>query len=79
MGPVVAEDEARGLALISRALAGVEKAIIADIPDSHGRLRGWLTEQGATAPRSFMRMLRGKTASAVDAAHVFALAGPELA
>jgi hypothetical protein len=79
VGPVVAEDEAIGLALLSSVLAATSGAIIADIPDRHAMIRRWLTEQGASAPRGFMRMVRGKGWHAGDAAHVFALAGPELA
>ena len=78
-GPVVAEDEATGLALLSAALVAASGPVIADIPDRHDILRRWLTEQGATAPRSFMRMVRAKAGHGDDAAHVFALAGPELA
>lgn len=79
VGPVVAEDEATGLALLGAALAATRGPVIADIPDRHDILRRWLTEQGATAARSFMRMVRAKAGHADDTAHVFALAGPELA
>ncbi len=79
IGPVVAEDEAIGLALLSSALAGADRAAIADIPDLHAGIRGWLAEQGASAPRSFMRMLRGGTGPIESCARIFALAGPELA
>ena len=78
LGPIVAEDETIGLALASHALAATEQPVIADIPDRHARIRCWLAEQGAFAPRSFVRMLRGM-ARLEDGAHTFALAGPELA
>jgi GNAT superfamily N-acetyltransferase len=78
LGPVVAEDEPTGLALLSHALAASVEPVIADIPDRHTQLRRWLAEQGAFAPRSFVRMLRGD-ARLDDGAHTFALAGPELA
>jgi GNAT superfamily N-acetyltransferase len=78
LGPIVAEDEAVGLALLSHALAATDQPVIADIPDRHARLRVWLAEQGAFAPRNFVRMLRG-VARLDDGAHTFALAGPELA
>jgi hypothetical protein len=78
LGPVVAEDEPTGLALLSHALAASVEPVIADIPDRHTQLRRWLAEQGAFAPRSFVRMLRGN-ARLDDGAHTFALAGPELA
>jgi len=80
IGPVVAEDEAIGLALVSRGLAQAGTASILDVPDRHGALRQWLQAQGASAPRGFMRMLRGAAVPAVeDGSRVFALAGPELA
>jgi GNAT superfamily N-acetyltransferase len=78
VGPIVAEDEVIGLALLSHALAAIDQPVIADIPDRHARFRRWLTEQGASAPRSFVRMLRGD-ARLDDGTHTFALAGPELA
>jgi GNAT superfamily N-acetyltransferase len=79
VGPVVAEDEAIGLALLGSALAAAAGPAIADVPDRHSGIRRWLGDQGATAPRGFMRMLRGEDARSGDAARVFALAGPELA
>jgi len=78
VGPIIAEDEAIGLALLSHALAATDAPVIADILDRHAQLRRRLAEQGAFAPRSFMRMLRGH-ARLDDGAHIFALAGPELA
>jgi hypothetical protein len=79
IGPVVAEDEAVGLALASRALAAAAGPAILDVPDRHNGLRQWLAAQGASAPRSFMRMLRGPAPTVEDATRIFALAGPELA
>jgi GNAT superfamily N-acetyltransferase len=78
IGPVVAEDEATGLALLSSALASADRAAIADVPDRHANIRSWLAEQGASAPRGFMRMLRGGDSRLDDCSRVFALAGPEL-
>lgn len=79
VGPIVAEDDAIGLALASRALASVEQAVILDVPDQHGAIREWLAAQGASAPRRFMRMLRGPAPAVEDGRRIFALAGPELA
>ena len=79
IGPVVADDEAIGLALLSSAVAATEERVIVDVPDRHGAVRQWLASQGATAPRTFMRMLRGTFPAVEDAGKVFALAGPELA
>lgn len=79
VGPVVADDEAIGLALLSSAVAGAAQRVILDVPDRHRAIAQWLTAQGATAPRTFMRMLRGACPAVEDAGNVLALAGPELA
>jgi GNAT superfamily N-acetyltransferase len=79
IGPVVAEDERIALALMSSALLDVNTPVIADVPDAHGSIGSWLQAQGASAPRTFMRMLRGEYRSVAQATFVFALAGAELA
>jgi GNAT superfamily N-acetyltransferase len=79
VGPVVAEDQAIGLALVSRALAGIHGPAIVDVPDQHGNIRQWLQSQGASAPRSFMRMLRGPAPAVENGNRIMAIAGPELA
>jgi len=79
IGPVVADDEAIGLALLGSAMASTTEPVILDVPDRHRAIRQWLADQGATAPRTFMRMLRGPFPAVEDAGKVFALAGPELA
>jgi len=79
IGPVVAEDQAIGLALATRALAAARGPAILDVPDQHGMLRQWLASHGASAARVFMRMLRGSAPVVEDGSRVFALAGPELA
>ncbi|MEZ0300470.1 MAG: hypothetical protein ACAH24_00250, partial [Hyphomicrobiaceae bacterium] len=79
VGPVVAEEERIGLALLSRAMAATPERVILDVPDRHRGITTWLLETGATAPRGFMRMLRGPCPAVEDAARIFALAGPELA
>jgi hypothetical protein len=78
VGPVMAEEQAVGLALVSRALARVGGLAILDVPDQHGHIRAWLQSQGASAPRSFMRMLRGSMPP-VENGRIMAIAGPELA
>ena len=53
IGPVVAEDEAIGLALLGSAMACHRPSrVILDVPDQHGAIRQWLADQGATAPRA---------------------------
>jgi GNAT superfamily N-acetyltransferase len=79
IGPVVADDEAIGMALLGSAMASTPEPVILDVPDRHQGIRQWLADQGAAAPRTFMRMLRGPFPAIEDAGKVFALAGPELA
>jgi GNAT superfamily N-acetyltransferase len=78
LGPVVAEDEATALALLSAAAAALAKPLIVDVPDRHRHLKAWLAAAGASAPRRFTRMVRGNSDQVEDAQRVFALAGPEL-
>jgi ribosomal protein S18 acetylase RimI-like enzyme len=79
VGPIMAETQAIGLALLNRALAATGGLAILDVPDRHGTIREWLQSRGASAPRNFMRMLRGSAPAVVDASRIVAIAGPELA
>jgi hypothetical protein len=79
IGPVVAQDQSIGLALLSRALAGANAPTILDVPDQHEIIGRWLQSRGASAPRAFMRMLRGRSPAVQDGSRVMAIAGPELA
>jgi hypothetical protein len=78
LGPVVADSEAIALALIARASAAGPGPFIIDVPATHGAVRQWLQEQGATTPRGYMRMTLGEAKGLDDPSHLFALAGPEL-
>lgn len=78
LGPVIADDEATGLALIATAAAAAPGPFIIDVPDVHATIRRWLEDQGAVSPRGYMRMTLGTSAGLDDPSHVFALAGPEL-
>lgn len=78
LGPVVADNEAIALALISKAAAAAPGPFIIDVPVVHRAVRGWLERQGAVTPRGYMRMTLGDAKGLDDATHVFALAGPEL-
>lgn len=79
VGPVVADDEAVALALAGRALSAMPGPFLMDVPDSHGGIARWLRGGGATAPRYFIRMLRGEAPGLESDRHIFALAGAELA
>jgi hypothetical protein len=78
IGPVVAENEATGLALIAKAACSVPGPFIIDVPDAHREIRAWLQQQGAVSPRGYMRMTLGNAPRLDDPRHLFALAGPEL-
>ena len=78
IGPVIADDERIGLALIAKAASSVAGPFIIDVPDAHAEIRRWLELQGATSPRGYMRMTLGSAPGLDDPSHVFALAGPEL-
>jgi GNAT superfamily N-acetyltransferase len=78
IGPVIADDEAVGLALISKATTAAKGPFIIDVPEAHGAVRRWLENQGAVSPRGYMRMTLGTAKRLDDPTHVFALAGPEL-
>ena len=78
IGPVVAENERTGLALIAKAASSVPGPFIIDVPDVHAEIRAWLERQGAVSPRGYMRMTLGTAPGLDDPSHVFALAGPEL-
>ncbi len=79
IGPIVAQSDAIGAALAERALAARPAPCLIDVPDRHTGLIRRLAALGASSPRGFMRMCRGDAGGLDDAAHVFALAGPELA
>jgi GNAT superfamily N-acetyltransferase len=78
IGPVVADDETTGLALIAKAAASISGPFIIDVPDVHAEIRHWLERQGAVNPRGYVRMTLGDAPGLNDPSHLFALAGPEL-
>jgi len=77
LGPVVAETPALALALVARALAGVDESVIIDVPELQVVLTGWLAAAGFVPQRRFTRMSLGGSGFG-QPAHLFALAGPEL-
>lgn len=79
IGPVVARDETRAVALLHHVLDMSEGAVFIDVPDLHATLRTALEGRGFTVQRPFTRMLRGKTQAFDDPTLVFALTGPEFA
>jgi len=78
IGPLIADSEEIGLALLDRAARSVGPPFIIDVPEAHLRFRFWLKEKNAVSPRGYVRMTLGETPGLDDPSHVFALAGPEL-
>lgn len=79
VGPVVADRDDIAIALLAAAMRPGVGSHIVDVPDRHERVVAWLTTNGATAPRAFVRMINGDAAGLDDPGRCFALAGPELA
>jgi hypothetical protein len=79
IGPLVAEDDEAALALLQAAVQASPAPYFIDVPDSRMQMRAWLESQGATAPRYFIRMVRGEAKQIESAAKVYAIGGPELA
>ena len=79
IGPLVADDDTTGLALASRALGAAPGPFLMDVPDGRGDLARFLRAAGGTAPRYFIRMLKGERPGLENDRAIFALAGAELA
>jgi len=79
IGPLVAEDDEAALALMQAAIQAALAPYFIDVPDSRIEMRAWLESQGASAPRYFIRMVRGEAKQIESAGNVYAIGGPELA
>ena len=79
IGPLVAADDATALALLQAAIQASPAPYFIDVPDQRMHMRRWLESQGASAPRYFIRMVRGEAKGIETAGNVFAIGGPELA
>jgi len=79
VGPMVAEDDEAALALLQAALRAAPGPYFIDVPDSRMQMRAWLESQGASAPRYFIRMVRGEAGRIETAGQIYAIGGPELA
>jgi hypothetical protein len=77
-GPLVAEDEAIALALLTRALTAVPGPIYVDSPDVHANVRSWVEAAGFTTQRPYIRMVHDRCEGFDDPTRTFAVAGPEL-
>ena len=79
VGPIIADDQAIGVALLTSALRRAAGGVIVDVPDHQHRIGDWLRSEGASASRRYMRMLYGAAPAIEGGSLVFACAGPELA
>jgi len=79
VGPLVADDEARALALLRAALAAWGPGpVFIDLADAQTGLRRWLDRTGFAVQRPLLRMHRGLRLPRANAAAYCAAAGPEL-
>lgn len=78
IGPVTAEDEDIAIALVRRALDGLEGGAVIDATENQGAFTGWLKQSGFSYQRPYIRMLRGRSLPVDQTSYVFAVAGPEL-
>ncbi len=78
IGPVTAEDEDVAIALVRRALDGLEGGAVIDAAGHQDAFTDWLKRSGFAYQRPYIRMLRGRSLPVDQTGYVFAVAGPEL-
>jgi GNAT superfamily N-acetyltransferase len=78
LGPIVAEKEEGGAALVEFACARLATPVLLDALDRHRSLDRWLAGQGFAKERPYTRMALGASELFGDAARTVAIAGPEL-
>ncbi|MBL8345768.1 MAG: GNAT family N-acetyltransferase [Rubrivivax sp.] len=86
LGPLVADDDGAGIALLSAALGALQRSgaangrdLIVDLRSGREPLAAWLRERGFAPERPFTRMVHGAQEKAPgDARRVCLVAGPEL-
>ena len=65
------------LALLARALRGIEGPVCIDLADAKTGVRAWLEASGFSAQRSFLRMRRDRRANFDYPVRTVAVMGPE--
>lgn len=78
IGPLLADDDAFAMALLSDALVASPGPLYVDLLDRRGPLLPWLREAGFVVQRSFTRMVRGTDTAPGDPTKIVLAAGPEL-
>ena len=77
LGPIVADDEARSVQLLSHGLLEVEEPIVIDAPDHSHTWLQWLRNRGFLQERTFVRMHRGENRYPGVPQSLFGVLGPE--
>jgi GNAT superfamily N-acetyltransferase len=77
LGPLVAEDDATALALLTRAIGAITDPVFIDLVDSKTAIRTFLEAQGFGFTRPLTRMVHGRASAFDDGARTFAVVGPE--
>ena len=78
IGPLTAEDEDIAIALVRRALDGLDGGAVIDAAEHQTAFTDWLKRSGFAYQRPYIRMLRGRAEPVDKTGYVFAVAGPEL-
>lgn len=77
LGPLIAEDDAAAIALLSHALSATAGPVHIDLADTKTDVRQCLEACGFAPQRPFTRMLLGRGESFNDGTETFAVIGPE--
>jgi GNAT superfamily N-acetyltransferase len=77
IGPIIAEDDATALALLSHALSAIAGPVYIDLADAKSHVGQRLANCGFTAQRPLTRMLLNRAQGFDDTARTFAVVGPE--
>lgn len=78
LGPLVADDDATALALLSHAVRAISGPLYIDLADAKSQVSDWLVNFGFVAQRPLTRMILGGGERFDDPVRTFAVAGPEL-
>ena len=78
VGPLLAEDDATALALLTAAAGAIGGPVCLDLFDQHAALRARLDKAGFVPVTRFIRMVHGPARIFPDNHGTYVIAGPEL-
>ncbi len=78
IGPLVADDDATALALLSQAGRAAGGPVCLDLFDQRSGMRSWLDARGFVPVTRFIRMVLGPAEIFPAGHHTYIIAGPEL-